>query len=904
MHSPNVDVDDSYDVGRDYEHYDVDVAVDDEDDEDDTGMSHMMRTYDRAMMVSGSDALYTDTDDDDANDVLYTDDDDDANDDNAVDDEDDGGGVTDDDPPAIAIDEPSASSASRVGNDIAGQILFEHLHRDEVDDVVDATTPRTIPPVMMVTIDTANNDNDDDIGDVIIDGGGVRTVGKWTAYRDHANDGDGDGELYYRNRVTGEYTWDAPPGFEDLDDVVVPRRGTIVDDGPKSSAAAATVPTVAAGGGATGEGTTRTATSSAGEGRQTKGKRRRKRRGKGGGRRNSDIRKKSDLRMAWEMSSGSFGRPRVVENVDDVKEEDAENDIFDDEEEDDDDDDANVPRSDFWKAWALSSSLGCDSTAVVVAGGDSNVVAFLDVDGHEEEDVERTTSRSHPHDHLVSTRDVGNARVDGAGDFRQAWALSSSLGCRRYARSVIVECDDDDNDIEKNDHRARRGRRRLDSGDDSTTSPSIDGGYLSALWTPTPRMARYLCVSSVLLAVCSLGLAATGLGLMYFSATGDDGTGSSASNLSGGGGIGGIDAADGDIIDQVDAEKQVLEELLMDVGFESDAVEDDDVETGPEEVEEGDDGTAPEESVSTQAPSPTSSDDPTDNPTLSPVEPSPTTSPSMRPILLEAPATLLSTTLYSIADTWLEYNGAQPQGSTDFLKVDGVDPRASLLKFNFSSIIENVRSTDDIVGFMLRLYSITDGPFGGKIDLLGDCNDWDEGTLSWINAPECIFRNDSELLVGRFEEEIPPFEWNEAVIFPNFDGDDGGELPTLITLRVSSHYPDGITYASRENVTAIPELVVYYTEPGPTGSPTIAVPSEGPTRAPSSSPIVPTPTTSPLKAPTRDPTVSFRMSFILLFSFMCRLLQLLEFFINRALMITFLLSEFPNVFSHYLRSHR
>jgi hypothetical protein len=607
-----------------------------------------------------------------------------------------------------------------------------------------------------------------------------------------------------------------------------------------------------------GGGSIRTATGA----RKTTKRRRKKRKD----RRDTDTRRKSDLRMAWEMSSGSLGGPREAAGIVDEKEGD---------DEDDDDDDADVPMTDWRKAWALSSSLGCDSG--VVGGKD---IAFLDVDGHVDDKGRTMSRRRPPTSHEVGTaRDdmahrgtsttLSRARTSGYGDFRQAWALSSSLGCRRDVRSDIVVDDDDDidasivasvggrNDIEKNDQTRPSARPRLDSGD-SSTSTSVDNAYYSALCTPTPRMARYLCASSVLLAVCSLGLAATGLGLMYFSTTGDDGSGGNGSNLSGGGGIGGIDGMDSDMLAEMTAETQELEELLMDVGFESGAVGDEDVGTDPKEVEEEDVGTDQVEALSSVAPSSTKTDVPTYNPTLAPIEPTPTASPSMRPILLEAPATLLSTTLYSIADTWLEYNGTQPHGSNEYLKVDGVDPRASLLKFNFSSIIENVRSTDDIVGFMLRLYSITDGPFGGKIDLLdGDCNDWDEDTVSWINAPECVFRNDSEYLVGLFEEEIPPHEWNEAVIFPNFDGNNGGELPIMITLRVSSHYPDGITYASRENVTAIPELVVYYTEPAPTGSPTIAAPSEGPTRAPSSSPIVPTPTMSPLKAPTGNPTVSF-----------------------------------------------
>ena len=173
------------------------------------------------------------------------------------------------------------------------------------------------------------------------------------------------------------------------------------------------------------------------------------------------------------------------------------------------------------------------------------------------------------------------------------------------------------------------------------------------------------------------------------------------------------------------------------------------------------------------------------------------------------PGTLLSTSLPTIADTWLEQNDTRAYGDRKRLKVDGVIARATLLKFNLTSLAD-ITSVKEIVGMSLKLFSLTDGPFGGKIDLLGeDCNDWDEYATSWMNAPDCVFQSNSKL-VGNFEKDIPQYSWNKAALFTFFDD----ELPELITLRVTSPYADGITYASRENVTAVPELVVYYTLPG------------------------------------------------------------------------------------------
>jgi len=214
------------------------------------------------------------------------------------------------------------------------------------------------------------------------------------------------------------------------------------------------------------------------------------------------------------------------------------------------------------------------------------------------------------------------------------------------------------------------------------------------------------------------------------------------------------------------------------------------------------------------------------------------------------PSTLLSTIVPTIADTWLDEPNADLNfGDKKRLKVDGLDPRATLLKFNLTSLDI---SANDIVGVSLRLYSLTYGPFGGKIDLLGnDCNTWDEFDVTWNNAPSCVFQNNSEL-VGQYSA-IPEHVWNEAILYFSFPT----PLPELITLRVTSHYADGVTYASRENGTAVPELMVYYTEPVPTASPTESVPSKSPTVKPTSSPEIPVPTTGPTGMPSYNPTTGW-----------------------------------------------
>ena len=411
---------------------------------------------------------------------------------------------------------------------------------------------------------------------------------------------------------------------------------------------------------------------------------------------------------------------------------------------------------------------------------------------------------------------------------KKAWALStgsnmrprgniaagaSKTGASKAGASNIVSKDDADANIEDSIP-AIPTMVPSSSSDQSNASSTASPAFISSVINPTPRIARYLCLSSILLAVCSLGLAATGLGLVYFRNKDD---GSSINSVNGGIGPTGDDV-NGFMV--FESGNDIIPEAIPE-------------QDGESEV-------------------------PTYNPTLSPVNP--TLKPTY-PIVV--PASLLSTTLFPMADTWIEYDDFEAHGGEEFMLVDADPvPRVTLLKFNLSSILNEatIRNTDVIVGYTLRLYSITDGPFGGDIELLGDdCNDWEEDEVSWMNAPECIFNNDSEtiLSIGRFEEEIPSYEWNEAVLFLTFDTVfDIVVLPEMITLRISSTSPDGITYSSRENVTSVPELVVYYTEPTPTSSPTLALPTKSPVVAPSFSPVVIVPTAEPTDIPTYLPTSS------------------------------------------------
>lgn len=419
--------------------------------------------------------------------------------------------------------------------------------------------------------------------------------------------------------------------------------------------------------------------------------------------------------------------------------------------------------------------------------------------------------------HTPKKKETTIRQAENKSPYHKAWALSTGSKMRPRGSSIeagassnIAASKDIAADVEDSIPAIPTMVPSSSSSVQSNASSTASAAFISSVINPTPRIARYLCLSSILLAVCSLGLAATGLGLVYFRNK-DDSTNRGISLA--GNDVNGfmVFESGNDII------PQAIPHKIIDM---------DESEVLPT------------------------------NPTLSPVKP--TLKPTY-PIL--EPATLLSTTLFPIADTWIEFDDFEPHGLDEFMMVDADPvPRVALLKFNLSNILSeaNIRNIDVIVGYTLRLYSITDSPFGGDIELLGDdCNDWDEVETSWMNAPECIFNNDSEtiLSVGRFQEEVPSYEWNEAVLFLNFDAVfDMMVLPEMITLRVSSSSPDGITYSSRENVTAMPELVVYYTEPTPTSNPTLALPSKSPVIAPSFSPVVIVPTAVPTDVPTYLPT--------------------------------------------------
>lgn len=194
----------------------------------------------------------------------------------------------------------------------------------------------------------------------------------------------------------------------------------------------------------------------------------------------------------------------------------------------------------------------------------------------------------------------------------------------------------------------------------------------------------------------------------------------------------------------------------------------------------------------------------------------------------------------SEADTFVEFNNPNPQGESRKIRVDGSPKKISLILFKTKPLID---IGVNIIRAQLRLYSLADTPNGGTVDLLNDCNDWREDKLSWTNAPKCVF--DDANTVGSFGA-IEPYVWNTVNLTL---ATESLVTSTKVTLRLSSSLEDGVMYASRQNETAVPELIIdFHRTAAPTSSPSTESPTTAPTKMPTS--MSPTSSTIP---PSRTP---------------------------------------------------
>jgi len=488
--------------------------------------------------------------------------------------------------------------------------------------------------------------------------------------------------------------------------------------------------------------------------------------------------------------------------------------------------------------------------------------------------AEPSTSDNEDHGADAEVGGVGSSggrNGNGSNDNRQQWSTNMMIDENFDLNSPVVS----------------PGVASSRGNVDQQLSPRSQAQSSTTFLTASPRLTKYLCIASVFLVLCSLGLATAGLGLIY---TSNNKMNSNSDATSMAPSVGsGFDNADKEMTnsvlemnaedteeDQTDAKAKLTDEpttsptlLEVDVSETTTTSTTTTITTSATEAEVAKVETSVEPNATTTTTSTVTTANNTDG-NQTTADSDTNNSSSVTVTIPLVPNTLHSTTLHAIADTFLEQNSTQPYGQVKRLKVDAVPPRATLMKFNISSLIlEQNILPKDIVGYSLRLYSLASSPFGGKVDVLKrSCNSWNENNITWDNAPRCVFQNNSHL-AGEFEKAIPEYAWNEARLYMDEEILRG----QVITFRITSHYSDGVMYASRENLTAIPELVVFHTssnttttnatttttaETVPTPTPTEAVSSSlepqqevvNATSSPSVMTVLSTPTISPV------PTVS------------------------------------------------
>lgn len=129
-------------------------------------------------------------------------------------------------------------------------------------------------------------------------------------------------------------------------------------------------------------------------------------------------------------------------------------------------------------------------------------------------------------------------------------------------------------------------------------------------------------------------------------------------------------------------------------------------------------------------------------------------------------------------------------GSRTSLEVDGSSPKDTLMRFDVSGI-----GGASVASAVLRVYVTDRSPVGGNFFLVNDTS-WNEGTVTWQNAPS------AGASLGSLGSVVSG-TWYEVDVIAAVSGD--GPL----SVRVSSTNGNGADYASKEhNSGNAPQLVI------------------------------------------------------------------------------------------------
>jgi len=164
-----------------------------------------------------------------------------------------------------------------------------------------------------------------------------------------------------------------------------------------------------------------------------------------------------------------------------------------------------------------------------------------------------------------------------------------------------------------------------------------------------------------------------------------------------------------------------------------------------------------------------------------------TNTPTSTPTVTPTPAVLSFT---PAADAYLEVAAPNANyGSATTLQVDLSGLKEFLVKFNVTGV--NGRP---VVSARLRLYCVNSSNVGGDFHRVAD-NNWQEGTVTWNNAPA----GDAGTLASL--GAVSYNTWYEVDVTSLVTGDG------TYSLRVTSTSSDGADYSSKEGANA-PQLIV------------------------------------------------------------------------------------------------
>ena len=138
-----------------------------------------------------------------------------------------------------------------------------------------------------------------------------------------------------------------------------------------------------------------------------------------------------------------------------------------------------------------------------------------------------------------------------------------------------------------------------------------------------------------------------------------------------------------------------------------------------------------------------------------------------------------------------ENNLTSNYGSNPNLEVDGSSRKDTLLRFNVSGL-----GNSSVASAVLRIHVIDSSSSGGDFVEVTN-NSWNEGTVTWSNAPA-----GDGISLGSLGSVISG-NWYELDLTSLVNGDGP------VSIRVSSSNSNGADYASKENSNGnAPELVV------------------------------------------------------------------------------------------------